>query len=204
MPCRWTWVPTWYGKQGRWLRLPGRDRIVRDAIATRQAGSGGRVAGALDDALGQPIDTVSLADDIIAKRSAAAKPLYDAAYSKPIPFTTELETLLGRPSVAKALSKAKGLAADEGIPSKQWFANIADDGTVTMRRVPDVRQLDLTKRALDDMISAAQRGGNNNEARILTQTKNALLKLMDDAAPERDRAKTSELMRDARQLLSVV
>lgn len=166
-------------------------QVVRSALSGRQQAAGGRVAGALDAALGQKTDTLALADDIIAKRSAAAKPLYDAAYSKPVPFTRDLETLLTRPSVGKALSKAKTLAADEGISSQQWFANIADDGAVTIKNVPDVRQLDLTKRALDDMISAAQRAGNNNEARILTQSKNQLLSMIDDAVPEYSQARAA-------------
>lgn len=177
--------PNLQRQAGALAATPGRGQeTVRSAIAQRQAGSGGRIAGALDDALGQTVDTVALADDIIAQRSQAAKPLYDAAYSKPVPFTRELESLLKRPSIGKALSKASRLAADEGIPSQQWFANVADDGAVTIKNVPDVRQLDLTKRALDDMISSAQRAGNNNEARILTQQKNLLTSMVDDAVPE--------------------
>lgn len=177
--------PNLQRQAGAIAAIPGKaQETVRSAIAGRQAGSGGRVSSALDEGLGQSVDTVALADDIIARRSAAAKPLYDAAYSKPVPFTGELETLLKRPSVGKALKKAQGLAADEGIPSQQWFANVADDGTVAIKNVPDVRQLDLTKRALDDMISSAQRAGNNNEARILVQQKNKLLSMVDEAVPE--------------------
>jgi len=164
-------------------------QTVRSAISQRQAGAGQRVASSLDDALGQTVDTVSLADDIIARRSAAAKPLYEAAYSKPVPFTKELEDLLQRPTVGKALKKAQALAADEGIASPQWFANVADDGKVTLTNVPDVRQLDLTKRALDDMISTAQRAGNNNEARIFTQQKDLLTKMVDKAVPEYGQAR---------------
>lgn len=159
-------------------------RVVRDAVANRQAGAGQRVAGALDDALGAPVDTVAMADDIIAKAREAAKPLYDAAYSKPIAWTRTLEYLLKRPSAAEALRKAQRMAADEGLSSKQWFAQIADDGTVTIKNVPDVRQLDLTKRALDDMYSAAKRGGNDNEARVLDNIRKGILQQMDYHVPE--------------------
>ncbi len=177
--------PNLQRQAGALAATPGRGQeIVRGAIAQRQAGSGTRVTGALDDALGGPVDTVALADDIIVRRAAASKPLYDAAYSKPVPFSRKLEQLLKRPAMKRALSKAQRLAADEGVSSKQWFANVADDGKVTIRNVPDVRQLDLTKRALDDMISAAQRAGNNNEARILIQQKNLLTGMIDDAVPE--------------------
>lgn len=177
--------PNLQRQAGALAATPGKGQeIIRSAIANRQQGSGSRIASALDDVLGQPVDTLAVADDIIAKRSAAAKPLYDAAYRKAVPFTRELEDLLKRPTIGKALAKAQSLAADEGIPSPQWFANVADDGSVAIKNVPDVRQLDLTKRALDDMISAAQRGGNNNEARVFTGLKDQLTKLVDAAVPE--------------------
>lgn len=164
--------------------MPGKAQgVVRDALDDRAAGASQRIVGATDEALGQPVNTLAAADDIIARRSAAAKPLYDQAYSQPVPFTKELETLLKRPATAQALRKAQTLAANEGIPSQQWFANVADDGTVTIGRVPDVRQLDLTKRALDDMIGTAKRAGNNNEARILVGLKNDLVGMVDEAVP---------------------
>ncbi|MHA6684507.1 hypothetical protein [Mesorhizobium sp. A556] len=159
-------------------------RVVRDAIGTRQAGAGQRVTGAMDEALGGPVDASAMADEIISKAKATAGPLYDAAYSKPIPWTRTLEYLLKRPSAADALRKAQRMAADEGLPSKQWFAQVADDGTVNIKNVPDVRQLDLTKRALDDMHSAAKRAGNDNEARLLDNIRKGILQQMDNHVPE--------------------
>lgn len=165
--------------------MPGPAKnVVKNALDERAAGASQRIVEATDSALGQPIDTLAAADDIIARRSAAAKPLYDAAYSKPVPFTEELEALLKRPAVSRALKEAQALAADEGIPSHQWFAKVADDGSVSIREVPDVRQLDLTKRALDDKISAAERAGEGNRARILNGLRKQLLNMVDDAVPE--------------------
>lgn len=180
--------PNLQRQAGALAATPGRGQaIVRDAITARQAGAGARVTGALDDALGAPVDTVALADDIIARRSAAARPLYDAAYAKPVPFTTELEELLKRPAMSRAMGEARRLAANDetfDAATRGWFANIADDGTAAIQRTPSVYELDQTKRALDDMISAAQRGGNNNEARIFTQLKNKLTGMVDAAVPE--------------------
>lgn len=177
--------PNLQRQAGALAATPGKNQeIIRSSIANRQTGAGTRITESLDNALGQPVDTMVVADDIIAQRSAAAKPLYDAAYAKPVPFTKELEETLTRPAVASALKDAQGMAANEGIPSQQWFANIADDGSVTIKNVPDVRQLDLTKRALDDKISSAMRSGNNNEARILTQVRDKLVKQVDEAVPE--------------------
>ncbi|MBG6178771.1 hypothetical protein IWQ55_006637 [Labrenzia sp. EL_208] len=161
--------------------------IVRNTLDARASGSGQRVANSLDDALGQPVNTLQSADDIIAQRSAAAGPLYESASTKPIPFSKELESLLSRPAMHQALKRAQTLAANEGIPSQQWFINIADDAAATIRNVPDVRQLDYTKRALDDMIGKA--GSWTNEGRILTGLKNKLTKIVDDAVPEYGQAR---------------
>jgi len=172
--------------------MPGNAQsVVRGALDERAAGASQRVVDATNEALGQPVNTLAMADDIIARRSAAAKPLYEHAYSQPVPYTRELEALLKRPATAQALRKARALAANEGIPSQQWFANVADDGAVTIGRVPDVRQLDLTKRALDDMIGTAKRAGNSNEARILTGLKNDLVGMVDSAVPSYARARNA-------------
>lgn len=184
--------PNLQRQAGALAASPGEgQQIIRSALTDRQSGAGGRVAGALDDTLGQNVDTLAMADEISTRQSAAAKPLYDAAYSKPVPFTQDLEELLTRPSAAKALRKAQSLAADEGIPSQQWFANVADDGGVSIKNVPDVRQLDLTKRALDDMIDVAKRAGSNNEARIYMQMKDRLVGMIDDAVPEYKQARAA-------------
>jgi hypothetical protein len=122
--------------------------------------------------------------------SAKAKPYYEAAYAKPVPYTTELESLLQRPATKTALAKARELAANEGEPFQQFFAQIGDDGSIkSMVRVPDMRAWDTIKRGLDDMISAEasqnkQTGGLNNQGRILTNMKNNLVALLDDAVPE--------------------
>lgn len=162
--------PNLQRQAGALASLPGEaQQTIRSAVSQRQAQAGSRIASSLDEAIGQNVDTIALADDIIAKRSAASAPLYEAAYGKTVPFTKELETLLKRPSMDRALKKAQELAADEGIAWKP---------------TPDVRQLDLTKRALDDVISAAKRAGSNNEARILQQQKDMLVGMIDDAVPE--------------------
>ncbi|WP_176526733.1 hypothetical protein [Rhizobium subbaraonis] len=162
--------PNLQRQAGALASLPGEaQQTIRSAVSQRQAQAGSRIASSLDEAIGQNVDTIALADDIIAKRAAASAPLYEAAYGKSVPFTKELETLLKRPSMDRALKKAQELAADEGIAWKP---------------TPDVRQLDLTKRALDDVISAAKRAGSNNEARILQQQKDMLVGMIDDAVPE--------------------
>lgn len=196
--------PNLQRQAGALAATPGEaQNIVRSAIADRQAAASGRVTQAADAALGSSADTTALADDIIAKRSAAAAPLYQAAYAKNMPWTPQLKSLLERPAMRKALVQAQTLAAnDANAAPKQFFARLsnserptgvldssgnpitAPNTNVQFIRTPNVEELDLTKRALDDMISTAQRQGNNNEARIYTQLKNQLTGMIDKSVPE--------------------
>jgi hypothetical protein len=128
-------------------------------------------------------------DDMRKALSRQAKPYYDAAYEKPVPFSRDLEDLLKRPVMTDALRKAKTLSANEDIASKQFFAEIADDGTVSMSRVPDMREWDYIKRGLDEIIGSGaarneQTGGLNNLGRIVTGIKKNLVGMLDDAVPE--------------------
>lgn len=145
-------------------------KAVRDVIGSRAMSAGDRITQAVDAGLGPQTNTASLADDMVNMRSANARPLYDAAYAKPMPVDDEIVALFERPAVADAFGKAQRMAANAG----QSFdaAN------------PSVQALDYTKRALDDMIVSAQRSGNNNEARILSQARDSLLSRVDEAVPE--------------------
>lgn len=180
--------PNLQRQAGALAATPGRgQQIVRNAIAGRQAAAGPRIASAMDDSLGQSVDTIALADDIISTAKQNAKPLYDAAYRKGVPFTTELETLLKRPTVARALTEAQRLAADDdtfNAATRGWFANVADDGSVTITRTPSVYELDMTKRALDDMHQAAKKSGSGNAARIIDQLRKKLLSIVDENVDE--------------------
>lgn len=143
---------------------------LMEALTRRADGAGQRITGAMDAALGPRTNILDSADQIAASRSAAARPLYEQAYASEVPMTEDMQKLLTRPSMQRAFSGAQKLAADAGHeidPEK-----------------PTVMALDYTKRALDDSISSNLRAGNNNEARILMENRNALLEHMDKAVPE--------------------
>jgi len=145
-------------------------KTVRDTLRARTAGASERVTKAADKALGEPVDAISVADDIIARRSEQARPLYEAAYAKPIQTTKQMAEVLTTPSGKTALRKARLLAADEG--KKINPASL------------DVMGADLVKRSLDDMITVAKRAGQTNKARVLTGIKDKLVSSVDDQVPE--------------------
>ncbi|MCJ2068485.1 hypothetical protein MKK75_06635 [Methylobacterium sp. J-030] len=163
--------PNLQRQAGALAAVPGEgQQIVRGAVADRAEGAATRAGEAADRALGQPVDAMSTMDRLIAERRAAAEPMYLDAYTRPMPQNGRVDAALNTPAGQAAWQKAETLAANEGIPL---------DPTK-----PTVRGLDLTKRALDDMASSAQRGGNANEARVIGGVRNLLVSGVDAVVPE--------------------
>jgi hypothetical protein len=61
----------------------------------------------------------SAIDAALEHRRVNTEPLYEAAKNKTVPIDNELLSLLHRPSVGKALSKAEEIAAESGAPISQ-------------------------------------------------------------------------------------
>ncbi|MER9018904.1 hypothetical protein [Mesorhizobium sp. M0898] len=171
--------------------IPGKgaDRL-KEAVFDRQLAQPERVAEAVRKGLDDPENYFSTIDDIISQRQTAAKPLYDKAYQTPVPFSAKLESLLDRGKVMKdALRRARDMGEAEGIPSQQFFAKIADDGSYTIQSVPDARQWDLMKRSLDDAIQAETETLPNgseklsNLGRIVSGIRREMLTEIDKANP---------------------
>ncbi len=98
-------------------------------------------------------------------RSQAARPLYDAAHQS---FGTVDQSLLNvaqRPAVQQAMQAADTLAKNEGVQL-----------TWPTPQNPQIsgRAVDYTTRALGDMIDAAKRAGNSQQARALTDSLNQI------------------------------
>jgi hypothetical protein len=136
--------------------------IARDAIDNRVSGSSAALTDALDTSFGKPAGVKTSETAIRTGTAGARSGAYDKAYSTPIdyarPEAREVEDLLGRVS-QKAIDRANELMRTEGVKSKQIMATIADDGTVTYKTMPDVRQLDYITRGLRDMAAETDRAG---------------------------------------------
>lgn len=139
--------------------------------------------GAIQDIAGSANDLTAAQ----AARSAAVEPLYKKAFGDTVKFTPELQSIMSRPSVQTALSKARNLAAEEGV-------DIADNS---------VGMLHYTKKALDDMIdSAPLTGVGPAQKRALVNTQKALLDQIDNASPAyaAARSKYQELSKPINQM----
>jgi hypothetical protein len=133
-------------------------RIARDAVEARSAAASGQLKSTMDRLLGQPAGVKASAGSIAAKTSAARKAAYDAAYGTPINYAAPegqaIEEVLSRIPADKmraAVKMANDAMQMQGIRNQQIMIEIAEDGAVTMREMPNVMQLDYIKRQLGEL-----------------------------------------------------
>lgn len=150
-------------------------RETKDALAGREAGRISRVSDDLRTLMSGSKDFYTDVTDLIKKRSEEADALYKAAWDSGTTFTPrnsrELTALRNLPTFNKAMEGGARRMADQGL-------DINDPKNV-------LRGLHETKLELDDMIERAlssDRGAN--QARILMDMKEKLLKAMERRSPE--------------------
>ncbi|MGN6770578.1 MAG: hypothetical protein ACTHJQ_12150, partial [Rhizobiaceae bacterium] len=177
-------------------RAPGPGRqAVADAMETRQAGQGRRIASFLDDAFkgeGTAAQNQALIKDVA---RVTNKNPYEVAYEagdKAI-WSPELERLSASPSVQSAMGGAVNVWADnaiaDGYGAMKPGALVENGGILKMLHgkvpvFPNLQFWDYTKRILDNEIGAAVRSGADSKVRTLTALKNNIVKELDKAAPE--------------------
>lgn len=134
----------------------------------------------------------------IAARDAATEALYKAASGKTITLTPELEALMNRPVMQSAVSQAKTLAANEGIPFSLTKGTPAQPSMMvgqnglpisTIPAKPGSligRDAHTIKRAIDDTIEglAGQQGLGKNAQRAAIGTKESFLTELEKQVPE--------------------
>lgn len=131
------------------------------SLAQRQADNNAARWGILSDVAQTP-DALAAAQSA---RQAAAGPLYDAAHQNTANVGRGFINFAQRPAVQQAMAQADTLARNEGV-SLKW--------PTPQDRSISGQALDYTNRALGDMIDAAQRGGNSQQARALTDAQQYL------------------------------
>lgn len=107
--------------------------------------------GALGD-----VNAYGAFDAIAARQRTVAGPLYQEAYSRPMPFTEHLEELLKRPAMRSALKSARVIAQNEGDDLPQWFVKLADkDGPLSADdfvEIPSTKIWHYVRQGLDDQL----------------------------------------------------
>lgn len=166
-------------------RTPGPgQRIAQDAVEGRARAAAGEMKGALDDAMGPATLSTRM------KYSPETKRLYDAAYSRAIDYSAgagrDIEALLPRVP-GSIIARANRLMQVSGEKTKQILADVAEDGAVTFREMPDTRQLDYITRALQDVGRAGDGqgalGGSTAEGRAFRGLAREIRMALKDANP---------------------
>ena len=118
---------------------------------------------------------------IMAQQAREGARLYQIAreQSEDFDLAPQLEAL------AERMQMYPGPFADKLKAAGDLFVRQSDEGGTL---VNNVTQFDASKKALDDMIEAAQRSGENNMARELTEFKNGLLGAVHGADGSRNTA----------------
>lgn len=150
-------------------------QVVRGAVDERMARTNRAVTSSLDDALGAAPRGPQTALSEIARRSAPARDeAYNLAYSTPIDYASQqgqkIEEVLSRiepEDVMKGIREANAEMRSRGMTNQQIMAEIGEGGQVVYREMPNVRQLDELKKALQGIAYSAE---NTNQFGRLTST----------------------------------
>jgi len=150
-------------------------RIAKTELAGREIERVPRVSEDLRTLMSGSKDFYTDVTDLIKKRSQDADALYQAAWASAPTFTPrnsrELNELRNLPTFRKAMEGGSRRMADQGL-------DINDPANV-------LRGLHETKLELDDMIEKAMTSDRGaNQARILMDMKEKLLKAMERRSPE--------------------
>lgn len=137
-------------------------RVAGEAVTARAEEAGARMTTVMDDILGAPEGVGTTQRSIRQGTQEARNRAYRVAYAQPIDYSGSrgryLESLLGRVPQS-AINRANELMRLEGVQSGQILAEVGEDGAVTFRRMPDVRQLDYITRALGDVAEQQNAAG---------------------------------------------
>lgn len=165
---------------------------VATSLKVRQIGQGDRLKSAIRQTFADPDGFLTAKDELAETAKNIASPLYEKAYANPVHFSEKIEGILNTDAGKKALRKATEIASNEEAPFGQWFANIADDGKVTIKQVPDMRAWDYIKRGLDDVIESQtdkMTGKVTTSGRSVIGLKNRLLNELDRLNPDYAKAR---------------
>lgn len=129
---------------------------ARTAVDARAAQAASRLTNTLDGVLGK-VEGVKAASKSIATRTAGIRQAaYDRAYGTAINYADDagrnIESVLSRipaNTLKSAVSEANDAMQAAGVRNMQIMAEIAPNGSVVFREMPNVQQLDEIKKALD-------------------------------------------------------
>lgn len=185
---------------------PGATLKAAEALGDRQYGQSERIRAAALKATG-----AAHIDELIAKRSVEASPLYEAAFAPQVGPVTVKSQQITSPTIERMLERP---IIQEGI--QKGVANILDEAAATGRQIPlsdfalrrnpetgqferigtpTLRLLDAAKRGLDQFMDtdAARNpltGKLTERGRVVETMRKTLVNQLDDLAPKNEKGQS--------------
>lgn len=167
--------------------------LARQRVSERVGRDSQSLVGALDSSLGTPEGVLSSRNAIRQGAQQEVSDAYKLANSLPIDYASDkgraVESIINRiPSRIKsgAIEKANERLAYDGLENMQIMADIAEDGSVKLREMPNVMQADAIKKALDDIVrdGTDEAGKLSADASFASRMARDLRDAVADAVPE--------------------
>lgn len=132
------------------------------ALVDRAKIAGQEATDALDQTLGAPVGTAERIAGIRQNNAGTRSSQYDQAYNNPINYASGAgQALINRlqrvPQDVRAA--ARRLMDIEGQSSRQRMISINPDGSYSVRKLPDTREIDYMTRAMGDAAEATRGTG---------------------------------------------
>lgn len=157
------------------INTPGRSRqLAETALRGRSNRSVQRLISDSRRFLGTDRNLFRATRDLVQSRAESARPLYQELRGQRPLLTDDFAEFMQRPDLRSAFSQGIRKARNDGVrlPSELEAGNVIPFEVV-----------DYTKRALDDKIGVAIRGGKRDTARQLLNLKNGLVEFADASFP---------------------
>lgn len=161
----------------RVAQTPGAGRtIVQPFLTDRQTQQMGRIADDLSSLTGTNKTALTAINDSMTSRAEAAKPLYDQAFN----FNAR-----NNPDIYNAWLKETHQGWGEKILNSDALKrNLQSEyGVADYKQAPLMVLIDAWKKAADDTALAFKQSGEKNTARIIGETRDRVLSVVDDANP---------------------
>ncbi len=125
-------------------------------VSERASRSAGRLNKVFDKVLGGPEGQQQIQRAIREANQPGVRDAYARAYSTPIDYSSaagrQIEGIVNRlppRQTQRALAAADDMMRYDGLPSPQGLISVAEDGTTSFQRMPNVMEMDYIKRAFD-------------------------------------------------------
>lgn len=185
--------------------------VVRTIAGNRQEQQLERISSAVRRDLGPTANIRDLGEELMLRAKDESAPLYDDAFKArgAGAVSEKMSAVLRRPSVKRAMVRARRIAEEEGRDPNALGFDLNAQGEVVLTKTPSWETLHYIKTGLDDVIEGYRDKTSGKlvldaEGRLINNTKNRLLGLMDQYNPVYKEARAAyagpAAMRDALEL----